>query len=63
MKKRDDHVINKGDEAIFLDLLIAKTDGGFFRSGECHCSAVVSATVAQWLESMLACVVYKAGPR
>ncbi|XP_047739412.1 sulfotransferase 1C4-like [Hyalella azteca] len=33
MKKRDDHVINKGDEAIFFDLLIAKAEGGFFRSG------------------------------
>ncbi|XP_018019733.1 amine sulfotransferase [Hyalella azteca] len=33
MKKRDDHVINKGDAEIIMDLQFAKAEGGFFRSG------------------------------
>ncbi|XP_018024463.1 luciferin sulfotransferase-like, partial [Hyalella azteca] len=32
MKKRDDHVINKGDAEIIMDLQFAKAEGGFFRS-------------------------------
>ncbi|KAF2352256.1 Alkyl hydroperoxide reductase subunit C/ Thiol specific antioxidant [Trinorchestia longiramus] len=33
MKKRDDHCISKKDEDVFLNMTVAKVEGGFFRSG------------------------------
>lgn len=34
MKKRDNHLCEKSDYPLFMDMLQAKNEGGFFRQGK-----------------------------